>query len=80
MSAPFERRWLTITEASAYIGVHPKSLYQMIAAKTLAASRLPATKRGGRGAWRLDKLRLDTLLEAGSATTAEAPLDRRRRG
>ena len=52
-----ERRWMTISEASSYINVHKMTAY-VWASKGL----LPVAKIGG--CLRVDKLKLDELLDA----------------
>jgi len=54
---PAEKRWLSVVEASDYLGVSSKHLY------TLCSRRIiPSSKIKGIGV-RLDRLRLDRLIE-----------------
>ena len=55
---PTERRWLTILEAAAFLSVNPKT-----ASAWALSGRLPAARIGGRGPWRIDRLRLEEGLE-----------------
>lgn len=52
-----ERRWLTVTEAAEYLGIHPKSLYRSCKKK-----EIPSSRSRGIGI-RIDKIELDKLLE-----------------
>jgi len=52
-----ERRWLKVTEAGEYLGLHPKSVYRACCKK-----HLPYVKAAGIGI-RIDKRELDLLLE-----------------
>ena len=49
-----ERRWLTIAEAAALLSIHPKT-----ASAWCLTHRLPAARIGGRGPWRVDRVRLE---------------------
>ena len=53
-----ERRWLTINEAAALLSIHPKT-----ASAWCLTHRLPAARIGGRGPWRIDRLRLEENLD-----------------
>jgi len=53
-----ERRWLTIIEAAAFLSVNPKT-----ASAWALSGRIPAARVGGRGPWRVDRLRLEEGLE-----------------
>jgi excisionase family DNA binding protein len=53
---PIERRWLSIREAAAYLGVHPKTCYDWAARGLLPAARIGGTRR-------VDRLALDADLE-----------------
>lgn len=52
-----ERRWLKVSEASEYLGLHPKSIY-----RACCQRKIPFTKAPGIGV-RIDKRELDALLE-----------------
>jgi excisionase family DNA binding protein len=52
-----ERRWLRISEAGEYLGLHPKSVY-----RACSERRIPFSKVPGIGI-RIDKRALDALLE-----------------
>jgi excisionase family DNA binding protein len=52
-----ERRWLKVSEAGQYLGLHPKSVYRSCSQRKIPFSRAP-----GIGI-RIDKLELDALLE-----------------
>lgn len=52
-----ERRWLKVSEAAEYIGLHPKSLYRSCSRRKIPYSKVP-----GIGV-RIDKRELDALLE-----------------
>jgi len=58
-----ERRWLSIAEASAAYGLHTKTLYELCRRQLVPHSRIPSL-RGGRGQLRIDRVRLDEMLEA----------------
>lgn len=53
-----ERRWLTVAEVSDLLGVNPKT-----ASAWCLTHRLPAARIGGRGPWRVDRLKLEEDLE-----------------
>ena len=53
-----EIRWLTIRQASEYMGLHPKSLY-----RACLQGKIPSVKQPGIGR-RVDRLALDKLLES----------------
>jgi len=55
---PAERRWLTIFEAAAFLSVNPKT-----ASAWALSGRLPAARIGGRGPWRVDRVKLEESLE-----------------
>jgi len=57
--SPNERRWLTISEISELISVNPKT-----ASAWALCGRLPAARIGGRGPWRIDRLKLEESLES----------------
>ncbi len=50
------RRWLRVSEAAEYLGVHQKTIY-----RACGAGRIPAAKAPGIGI-RIDKYKLDELL------------------
>jgi excisionase family DNA binding protein len=52
-----ERRWLKAKEAAWYLGINPKTLYDLLAKGSIAHSRC-----AGIGI-RIDKKRLDEMLE-----------------
>ena len=52
-----ERRWLRVSEAGEYLGMHPKSVYRSCSQRKIPFSRAP-----GIGV-RIDKRELDALLE-----------------
>ena len=54
---PIERRWLKVSEAGEYLGMHPKSVYRSCSLRKIPFSRAP-----GIGV-RIDKRELDALLE-----------------
>ena len=54
---PIERRWLKVSEAGEYLGLHPKSVYRSCSLRKIPFSRAP-----GIGV-RIDKRELDALLE-----------------
>jgi excisionase family DNA binding protein len=54
---PIERRWLKVSEAGEYLGLHPKSVYRSCSQRKIPFSRAP-----GIGV-RIDKRELDALLE-----------------
>ena len=53
-----ERRWLTISEAAAFLSINPKTC-----SAWCLTHRLPAARIGGRGPWRVDRLKLEEGLE-----------------
>jgi len=53
-----ERRWLRVTEAGEYLGLHQKSVY-----RACSERRIPFCKIAGIGV-RIDKHELDLLLES----------------
>lgn len=52
-----ERRWLKVSEAAEYLGLHPKSVYRACSEGIIPCSKVP-----GIGV-RIDKGELDALLE-----------------
>ena len=56
------KRWLSIPEAAEYYGLHPKSLYELTKQRLIPFTRIPSL-RGGRGMIRIDRRRLDELME-----------------
>lgn len=52
-----ERRWLKVSEAGEYLGLHPKSIY-----RACSQGKIPFSKVPGIGL-RIDKQELDELLE-----------------
>jgi excisionase family DNA binding protein len=52
-----ERRWLKVSEAGEYLGLHPKSVY-----RACYERKIPFSRAAGIGI-RIDKLNLDALLE-----------------
>jgi excisionase family DNA binding protein len=61
-----ERRWLKASEAATYLGIHQKSLY-----RALKRKQIPFSKPPGVGI-RLDRLRLDRLLESDNGKVRKA--------
>jgi hypothetical protein len=59
-----ERRWLKASEAGAYLGLHIKSIYRACRQRKIPCSKLPGI------GMRIDKLKLDSLLEE-QGTNAE---------
>jgi hypothetical protein len=53
------RRWLSVAEVSALLSINPKT-----ASMWCLTHRLPAARIGGRGPWRIDRLRLEESLES----------------
>jgi excisionase family DNA binding protein len=60
-----ERRWLRVSEAGDYLGMHPKSVYRSCSQRKIPFSRAP-----GIGV-RIDKRELDALLERQGLGTGE---------
>jgi excisionase family DNA binding protein len=56
---PIERRFFRAGEIAGYLNIHPKSVYRAIAKR-----QIPAVKIPGVGI-RVDKQKLDTMLERG---------------
>ena len=54
---PIEKRWLKVSEAGEYLGLHPKSVY-----RACCQRKIPFSKAHGIGV-RIDKRKLDALLE-----------------
>lgn len=54
---PIERRWLKISEAAEYLGLHSKSVYRACRQRKIPCSKLPGI------GMRIDKQKLDRLLE-----------------
>jgi excisionase family DNA binding protein len=54
---PIERRWLKVSEAGDYLGMHPKSVY-----RSCSLGKIPFSRAPGIGV-RIDKRELDALLE-----------------
>jgi excisionase family DNA binding protein len=52
-----EKRWLKVSEAAEYLGLHPKSVY-----RACSDGNIPCAKVPGIGV-RIDKDELDALLE-----------------
>jgi len=52
-----ERRWISVRECAEYLGLHLKSIYNLI-----YQGYIPATKIGG--SIRIDRKKLDQLLES----------------
>lgn len=52
-----ERRWLKVSEAAEYLGLHPKSVYRACSEGIIPCSKVP------RIGVRIDKEELDALLE-----------------
>jgi len=52
-----ERRWISVRECAEYLGLHLKSIYNLI-----YQGHIPATKIGG--SIRIDRKKLDQLLES----------------
>ena len=61
------RRWLSVAEVSALLSVNPKTV-----SAWCLTHRLPAARIGGRGPWRIDRLRLEESLEAQIKNTGSA--------
>lgn len=57
-----EKRWLSIPEAAELYSLHPKTLYQLCKQRSVPSTRIPSL-RGGRGMIRIDRRRLDEMLE-----------------
>jgi excisionase family DNA binding protein len=57
MNMPIERRWLKVSEAGDYLGMHPKSVY-----RSCSLGKIPFSRAPGIGV-RIDKRELDALLE-----------------
>lgn len=55
-------RWLTIRETAAFLSINPKT-----ASAWCLTHRLPAARIGGRGPWRVDRLKLEADLESQTA-------------
>jgi excisionase family DNA binding protein len=53
-----DRRWLTIHEAAALLSINPKT-----ASAWCLTHRLPAARIGGRGPWRVDRVKLEENFE-----------------
>lgn len=51
-------RWLKICDAAAMLSISPKTC-----SAWALSGRIPAARIGGRGPWRIDKLRLEEGLE-----------------
>ena len=56
-------RWLTIPAASTEYCLHPKTLYTLCRECRIPFARIPSL-HGGRGQLRIDRVRLDEMLEA----------------
>ena len=56
---PTGRRWLTISQAAAFLSINPKT-----ASAWCLTHRLPAARIGGRGPWRVDLRRLEESLDS----------------
>jgi hypothetical protein len=56
--SPTERRWLSVAQFSELYGFSTK-----VAAAWALSHRIPAARIGGRGPWRIDRLRLEEDLE-----------------
>ena len=54
-----QRRWLTIREAAEFLAINAKTV-----SAWCLTHRLPAARIGGRGPWRVDRLRLEESLES----------------
>jgi excisionase family DNA binding protein len=54
---PIEKRWLKVSEAGEYLGLHPKSVY-----RACCQRKIPFSKAPGIGI-RIDMRELDSLLE-----------------
>lgn len=64
-----ERRWLKVREAAQYLGMNPKTLYDLIAKGEIVHSR-PRIK-GVRIGIRLDVKKLDEILENAEIQTLD---------
>jgi len=53
-----DRRWLTVSEAAVFLSINPKTC-----SAWCLTHRLPAARIGGRGPWRVDRLKLEDGLE-----------------
>lgn len=54
-----ERRWLSVNECADYLGLHRKTVYELIYSHSLPAGKIPGSR-----SWRIDKLKIDSQLEA----------------
>jgi excisionase family DNA binding protein len=66
MRMAIERRWLKVSEAAEYLGLHPKSVYRACSEGTIPCSKVP-----GIGV-RIDKEELDALLEQEDSDEGES--------
>jgi excisionase family DNA binding protein len=57
-----EKRWISVPEVAAYLGVHVCTARRMVANGSIPACRLKGRKR--RAIIRVDKVDLDRVLEA----------------
>lgn len=53
-----EPRLLTLEDVAAYLNVSVPQVYALV-----RSGELPAIKIGGRGVWRVDRLKLDDFIE-----------------
>lgn len=67
-----ERRWYTAAEIAAYLSLSPKTVYDLC-----SRGILPFVKKKGIGV-RIDKRRLDKMMEAEEIIPVEEQLDRQR--
>jgi excisionase family DNA binding protein len=56
--SPIEPRLLTLNEVAVYLSVSKTQVYAMV-----RSGELPGVKLGGRGVWRVDRLKLDDYIE-----------------
>lgn len=58
MKTSADRRWLTVAETSELLSINPKTC-----SAWCLTHRLPAARIGGRGPWRVDRIKLEDGLE-----------------
>lgn len=61
-----EKRWLKVSEAAEYLGLHPKSIY-----RACSQGIIPCSKVQGIGV-RIDKEELDAMLEQDDSDEEES--------
>jgi excisionase family DNA binding protein len=57
-----EKRWLTVDEAGEVYSLHPTTVYKLCKERRIPWVRIPSL-RNGRGMVRIDRRRMDELLE-----------------